>query len=60
MFSLNPEVTWQEVGMETKLRLKTLPVEAVRNRLKPGAGTQLVHMPRKGLHDPVTVVNCSS
>jgi hypothetical protein len=31
MFSLNPDVTWQEVGIETKLRLKTLPVEVVRN-----------------------------
>jgi hypothetical protein len=29
VFELNPEVTWQEVGLETKLRLKTLLTEAV-------------------------------
>ena len=28
-FSLNPDVIWQEVSTETKLRLKTLPDEAV-------------------------------
>lgn len=36
VFNLNQELTWDDVGAETKLRLRTLPEETVRVPALPG------------------------
>lgn len=38
---LNPGLTWGDVSIETKLRLKTLPVEAVSMAAKPQVAASL-------------------